>query len=85
MSYSYLFPLFNVHGVVLALPALYTLAITGASVGLALGTLLPYPGPGACLGFSIALLFGAYLPKNPLFFPIFGSLLAILGAYASMT
>jgi len=84
LCFSYLFPLFNVQGVPLAMPALYSLSITGAFVGLALGTLLSYPAPGACLGVGLALLIGAFVPPSSYFVPITGFIFAISGAYVTM-
>ena len=66
------------------MPALFSLTITGAFVGLALGTLLPYPAPGACLGLGLATLLGTFIRPSPLFLPITGTLFAILGAFATM-
>jgi len=83
LSYAYLYPLFNLQSIPLASPALYSVVVSAVLVGMALGTLLPFPAPGACMGASIALLIGTSVVPSVRYFPVVGSVLAALGAILS--
>lgn len=58
---------------------LYILALNSGLVGMSLGVLLPVLMPGICFGGSLALLIGALLSMNNVFyFPVVGGTLALI-------
>lgn len=84
LTFTFLERLFLPVGMDLAVVALWVLSINAAAVGMSLGVLLPRITPGACLGVASALLIGCLITVvQPLYFPVTGGSLAIIGALLS--
>ena len=86
LIYAFLEPLFFPVGLNLAVVVLWMLAILSAFVGMSLGVMLPTLFPGLCFGVNLALLGGCFVnsSNNVMYFPVFGGILAIAGAFVSV-